>query len=425
MSNGCNRQALGFCSEAEGCDTQAIGGCSHAEGGLTQAGGIFSHTEGLQTTASGNASHTEGILTTASGVTAHAQGFGCTASGDLAHAEGNNTTASGESSHSEGRETNAFGDNSHAEGFSTTTGDGLDPSKGMNAHAEGFSTTATGFASHAEGQLTTASGGPSHAEGQLTTASGFVSHAEGNRTTASAIASHAEGDSTTAGFPNSHIMGRFGDADEAHSWFIANGTFDQNRGLGAKWSASTGNMSIDGLMYIAGGADYAEMFETVDGNPIDVGYFVTAAKEDKIRKATATDDFILGIVSATPSFLGNSADLRWQGKYLLDQWGRKKYHEVVIPAQKDQQGNIIIPEQIEIQPMLNPKWNANEEYISRTKRSEWVAVGLIGQVLVRDDGTCETHGYCKPNDDGIAAKAEKGYFVLKRTGPNQILILLR
>lgn len=33
----------------------------------------------------------------------------------------------------------------------------------------------------------------------------------------------------------------------------------------------------------------------------------------------------------------------------------------------------------------------HEEYTSRTNRTEWVAVGLIGQVLVRDDGTCETH----------------------------------
>ncbi|SDJ20335.1 hypothetical protein SAMN05216352_1331, partial [Alteribacillus bidgolensis] len=42
----------------------------------------------------------------------------------------------------------------------------------------------------------------------------------------------------------------------------------------------------------------------------------------------------------------------------------------------------------------------------------------------RDDGTCEEQGYCWPNDNGIATKAEKGYFVLKRTGENQVLVLL-
>ncbi|MGE7633414.1 hypothetical protein ACQKMZ_14110 [Bacillus paramycoides] len=49
----------------------------------------------------------------------------------------------------------------------------------------------------------------------------------------------------------------------------------------------------------------------------------------------------------------------------------------------------------------------------------------MGQMLVRDDGTCETHGYCRPNDDGIATKAESGFFVIKRTSENQILILFR
>ncbi|WP_101842724.1 SHOCT domain-containing protein [Halobacillus sp. Marseille-P3879] len=34
-----------------------------------------------------------------------------------------------------------------------------------------------------------------------------------------------------------------------------------------------------------------------------------------------------------------------------------------------------------------------------------------------------SHGYCRPNDEGIATHAERGYFVLKRTGPNQILVL--
>ena len=46
-------------------------------------------------------------------------------------------------------------------------------------------------------------------------------------------------------------------------------------------------------------------------------------------------------------------------------------------------------------------------------------------MLVRDDGTCEAHGFCLPNDNGIATKAENGFFVIKRTGENQILILFQ
>ncbi|WP_431803657.1 peptidase G2 autoproteolytic cleavage domain-containing protein [Halobacillus andaensis] len=218
-------------------------------------------------------------------------------------------------------------------------------------------------------------------------------------------------------------MGRFGDTDEANSWFIGNGTSEDARGIGAKWSGSTFDMSIDGDMYITGGADYGEMFETIDGNSIDVGYFVTPAQNDKIRKATSSDKFILEVTSATSSLVGNSAALSWQGKYIRDEWGRKQYHEVTIPGERDSQGNIHIPKRTENQVQLNPDWNAEQPYVSRLERPEWVRVGLVGQILVRDDGTCETHSYCWPNDEGIATHAEKGYFVLKRTSPNQILVL--
>jgi hypothetical protein len=257
-------------------------------------------------------------------------------------------------------------------------------------------------------------------------ASGESSHAEGLGTTASGSNSHAEGENTTtAGFRNSHIMGRFGDVTEANSWFIGNGTSSVLRGLGAKWLASDGEMYIDGATYNTGGADFAEMFETVDGNRIDVGYFVTLGVEDKIRIATSTDDYILGISSATPSLIGDSAGLSWHGHFVLDEWGRRTYHEVMIPGVKDQDGNEIFSERIEIQPIINPEWEPQREYIPRKKRPEWVPVGIIGKILARDDGTCKVHGYCKPNDVGIAIASDNGYKVLKRTGPNQVLVLVK
>lgn len=57
-------------------------------------------------------------------------------------------------------------------------------------------------------------------------------------------------------------------------------------------------------------------------------------------------------------------------------------------------------------------------------RPEWVAVGLLGQLLIRDDGTCKPDGYCLPNDDGIATSSVTGYRVMQRTGPNQVLVLV-
>ncbi|MDF2840501.1 MAG: hypothetical protein K0Q99_1273 [Clostridia bacterium] len=238
--------------------------------------------------------------------------------------------------------------------------------------------------------------------------------------------SHSEDFNTnTAGFTNSHVIGRFGDVDEANPWFVRNGNSSLLRGIGAKLSSSTINMAIEGTTYICGGADYAEMFETADGEAIDAGYFIVPAAGKKIRKATSSDTFILGISSAAPCIRGNSAELSWQGKYLRDEWGCKQYEEVKVAAITDKKGNIISPEWIQVQPVLNPNWDPHMKYSPRIDRPEWVAVGLLGQMLIRDDGSCEEHGYCWTNDEGIATIAKKGYFVLERISANQILVLFR
>lgn len=75
------------------------------------------------------------------------------------------------------------------------------------------------------------------------------------------------------------------------------------------------------------------MFETIDGNLIDVGYFVTLYGE-KIRKANANDDYILGVVSATPAMIADASDLRWHNLFVRDEWGRTQYHEVVVPEKR-------------------------------------------------------------------------------------------
>nr|WP_240546076.1 peptidase G2 autoproteolytic cleavage domain-containing protein [Paenibacillus artemisiicola] len=181
-------------------------------------------------------------------------------------------------------------------------------------------------------------------------------------------------------------------------------------------------MFIDGASYNTGGADYAEMFQSHDETIIDVGYFVTL-EGDRIRIAAASDAYILGISSATPSIVGNSAELSWHGRYRLDAWGRRTYHEVRVPAVMDRQGNELTPEHTEVQPVMNPEWDPQRAYVPRKQRPEWVAVGLIGKMLVRDDGTCVQNGYCTPNDQGVATASAYGYRVMKRTGANQVCVL--
>lgn len=40
---------------------------------------------------------------------------------------------------------------------------------------------------------------------------------------------------------------------------------------------------------------------------------------------------------------------------------------------------------------------------------EWSPIGMLGKLVVRDDGTCQINGYCKPNQDGIATQSENWY----------------
>ncbi|MCP3739916.1 peptidase G2 autoproteolytic cleavage domain-containing protein [Rossellomorea sp. BNER] len=458
MSNGCNQNPIGTCSEAEGINTRAVGNASHAEGFFTEtsadtahaegtsttaigvashaegfattAGGAHSHAEGNQTIASVRDSHSEGRFTSASNIAAHAEGSLTTASGIASHAEGENTVASGLVSHAEGQGTMAQGESSHAEGDQTEANGrashaegNLTVASGIFAHAEGQRSIASGDLSHAEGNQTQAIGQNAHAEGALNIANGFTSHAEGVNTVASGFFSHTEGQSTDANLLEGvHIMGQFGEANELpYSWYLANGTDAENLSLAAK-ILSDGNVKIDGAVTTPA-ADYAEMFETIDGNSIDSGYFVTL-EGNKVRISNSQDDYILGITSAKPAFLANSGELRWKHKYLTSEWGEIMYEDISLPTVFDSRGNVIVPQRIERRPVLNPKWDSTKEYIPRSKRPEWVAVGLMGQLLVRDDGTCKANSYCKPNNEGIATASYQGYRVMERTSQNQVLIVV-
>lgn len=331
-------------------------------------------------------------------------------------AEGYNTVASGIASHAEGTETIASGEWSHAEGSTTRA-------VGSCSHAEGIMTKAMGIGSHTEGYESTAVGTASHAEGIKSNASGYSAHVEGVDTSASGDFSHAEGKGTNTNWKTgAHIMGTYGDATADYSWHLANGVSPTERGLAARIGRN-GIGSAD-FYWVSGNSGYSELFETVDGNPIEPGYFVTL-RGRKIQIATTQDRYILGVTTVAPGFLGNGGDLRWRDKYITDEWGRIKSQEVVVPELKDEKGNVIIPEHKERRPLINPNWKSDQAYVSRSRRAEWVAVCLIGQVLVRDNGACRPNSYCVVSDQGMAVQAQRGYRVMERTGPNQILILLR
>lgn len=344
----------------------------------------------------------QGKNATATNYNSVAEGYNTLASGIASHAEGTGTIASGEWSHSEGASTKAAGTCSHSEGLSTKA-------MGITSHVEGYEAGSTGTASHAEGIKTNASGYGAHAEGLNTIATGDYSHAEGRGT-------------DTNWQQGAHITGCFGEATDPYSWHLANGLNSQMKSLAARID-SEGIGAVDGG-WVTGYGGYAEMFETLDGRALDCGFFVTL-RGRRVRRANTQDRYILGVTTATSAVLGNAGEFRWKNKFLTDEWGRIQYKDVLIPATTDEKGNIIVPEHKESQPVLNPRWNKDELYIPRAEREEWVAVAIMGQVLVRDDGTCQENGYCMVNDRGIATTSNRGYRVMERTGANQVLILLK
>ena len=475
--------ASGDNSHAEGNATTASGAKSHAEGGNTTANGTASHAEGYGTIADGIFSHAEGGGTIASDINSHAEGSSTEASGDSSHAEGKLTKAIGYYSHAEGIRTTAFGSSSSARGFSsynvTDIISGLEVTtpnetiitawgnkkfslaksegsvtEGSNClalnratHAEGYNTIASGLNSHSECSSTTASGANSHAEGNSTEASGNSSHAEGGNTTANGTASHAEGYGTIADGNYSHaggfnnianayqtVLGRYAveqsglvnDSKNIGSVFIlGNGLSDATRSNAFRVTSS-GEVLAAGNYYTTG-ADYAELFEWADGNESNEdrrGLFVTLDGE-KIRLANANDDYILGVVSANPSVVGDSYSENWKDMYLRDVFGAYIVEEVDVPETTDEETGETIPAHKVESYVLNPEYDPEKEYISRTDRKEWGTVGMFGKLVVIDDGTCEVNGYCTVSNDGKATNAEAGYRVLSRIDETHIKILYR
>ena len=242
------------------------------------------------------------------------------------------------------------------------------------------------------------------------------------------MGSHAQNYGTIANSLYSTAMGQFNKLMSSSDLVaIGNGT-----GMGSAYRNNAFRIQKNGNVFGTGafnstGADYAEYFEWLDGNfnkEDRVGYFVTLDGE-KIRKCTSSDNFILGIVSVAPAIIGDSYQDDWKEKYMTDDWGRIQYHDVSVEEVRDNLGNIIVPAHTELQPQINPDWDSTEQYIPREKRLEWSPVGMIGKLLVRDDGTCEVNNYCKPNDNGIATKNNSGYRVLKRINNNIIMILFK
>lgn len=388
----------------------ASGAASHCEGGGNTASGHYSHAEGVCTTASGDRSHAQGNTTTASGITAFASGCWTTASGQCSFTTGSDTTASGEHSF-------AMGDNTTASGY--------------NSYAGGYDTTASGGDSFAIGDATTASGDYSFSEGYNTIAENVCCHASGSNTKASNRCSHAMGHynaAMTTGGTSSNKVGT--------ALTIGNGSSDSARSNAFSVQFS-GITKAANTITASTTADYAEFFEWLDENPNAedrVGYFVTL-DGDKIKIAEADDDYILGVISGAPFVLGNGDCDVWNGMYLRDEFRRLKEEpapkmiRVKNKETKKYESQIVEGEYEGTRFVLNPNYDSSQKYKSRFDRPEWAAVGMLGVLPVRHDGTAKVNGYVTVGANGIATACERtaanAYRVIKENSDSVVEIIFR
>ena len=164
-----------------------------------------------------------------------------------------------------------------------------------------------------------------------------------------------------------------------------------------------------------------------------MGRFVTL-DGDRIRLAAPGDDYILGIVSGNPSVVGDVYDDQWAGMFVLDIFGRPVYEWRDFPAETmelpDENGEMktveIIPARREWVQKLNPDYDPAQTYIPRTQRSEWAAVGLLGKLVVLDDGTCQPNGWATVGEGGIAtASTERTrYRVMARLDESHVRVMI-
>lgn len=267
---------------------------------------------------------------------------------------------------------------------------------------------------------------------------GSNSFAEGENTAAPGVCSHAAGYYTTAD-DYQYVIGKYNVARTAPTatgqdttytdaiFVVGNGVGDDDESRSNALRVSSGGRCFSDRFLTTEAADFAELFEWSDGNPEDEdrrGLFV-ALDGEKIKLASAEDDYI-GIISGTPAFVGNSASEEWHDKYLTDVFGTRLLQEVEIPDELDEEtGEIIVPAHIVTRFIVNPEYDSSKPYVMRENRQEWDTVGLCGQVVAIDDGTCFAGGYCKPSHDGIGTAADNGYRVMKRIDDNHIKLLIK
>lgn len=362
-------------------------------------------------------------------------GKNATAEGGGNEASGDYSVASGQLCKATGNESRAGGYKSEATGIQSFAWGGYAKASGMYSISLGHGCKASGQASFAEGEEAKATGGASHAGGSFTTAENIGSLAFGSRNKPMATS-------------NDPSFTHFGGTIKGDVFVLGNG--HQVPGGSEYFTSNAFRVTYAGAVYglsafNSSGADYAEFIKPwADGNPDNedrVGYLVTV-KDGLLYKADE-DDYIAGIISGSPSIIGN-ADEDYYWRYERDEFNRIIWVDVPEMAPElDGDGNPVIGE--DGMPVTVPTGRMIEkgamklaedydlskqkDYVERKDRPEWDYVGMIGVLAARDDGTCEPGMFCKCGGGGIATLAtERGsdtYMVIERVTDGVVKVILK
>ena len=267
--------------------------------------------------------------------------------------------------------------------------------------------TVTGNGNIVGGERNTVSGYYNTVGGYYNNVSSYYSMVSGhsNETTGEYNLTVGNGNKNAAA--GSIMCGENGNATYNDKIIVGNGSNSSNRSNCFRVDYQ-GNVYAS--VYNTSGADYAEFFEWADGNPSGEdrrGLIVEYLGDCKI--VPANSNTILGIVSSCPSVVGNAFEEYWHGKF-----------------KKDIFGSYILDEEGHMQ--LSEEFDPNQVYVPRSKRKEWAPIGLIGKLIVVDDGTCKPNSYAIAKN-GIATASKDHHIskirVLERIDNSHIKVLIQ
>jgi hypothetical protein len=220
--------------------------------------------------------------------------------------------------------------------------------------------------------------------------------------------------STNASFDQKTIFA--GSNRASSSGFILMDLFANNTADTIFRVRGDGEVGADGS-FSGGGVDYAEYFEWKDGNPSNEDRVGLSVKLDgnKIVLSSDSDNAsdIIGVISGKPAVEGGAADLKWNSKFLVDDFNRYIWEEYtatewteikIVKGVKQENyfsyetdripSDVTVPSDAKIvsadsngeklmRRKLNPDYDESKTYVPRRKRKEWNAVGLLGQLRIK------------------------------------------